>query len=317
MTTQELRQQLLALQGISFDARWSDTALIAYTRIFTALHNLVFLNTLDNEFGDREMYRAKLDTLYGLLHQRYTCRTCFISQAAILDAMISIVCDNGFIIDEEKRAVNEHLSDGLVSCYLSCFNEDNYEPEEFFSVMRLLLICMYGVVDWEDEEPHPWMTFIRRKFAAWAAEINKYGYWQVISDIEALQRLKLLDMNCYMFLDDSYDKEIQQGYIYYCEKRNFPNAQSEILSPDTLRSYALQYEFIRQGSFNLWEYAGRLDRIAELLEAQTARLPATSDKALYYRSLIIENCCRNVTREYQKQLIMRDNGIGVFHTCDE
>ncbi len=301
MTIQELRQQLPALQGMSFDVRWSDTALVAYTRIFTALHQLVFLNGLDAEFGDREIYRTKLDRLYEMLCQRYTCRTSFISQAAILDAMISIVCDNGFIIEETKRAVNEHLADGLVSSYLARFNEDNYEPEEFFSIMRLLLICMYGVVDEEGEEPHPWMTFIRKKFAAWAEEVNKYGYWQGISDIEALQRLKLLDMNCYMFVDDSYDKEIQQGYIYYCAKRDFPGDRSEILSLDTLRSYALQYEFICQGSFNLWEYAGRLDRIAELLEAQTVRLPATSDEALYYRSLIIENCCRNITKEFQMQ----------------
>ncbi|WP_251623286.1 hypothetical protein [Odoribacter lunatus] len=302
MTTQELRRQLPGLQNRQIDDAWSDAAVIAHVRIFTALHNLVVLNALDDEFGDRKMYSAKLDALYDLLRQRYVCRTSFVGRAEILESMISVVCDNGFIIDEEKRSVNEQLAGELVSSYLDNYDENKYDSEEFFAVMKLLLICMYGMVDEEDEELHPWITFIRAKFAVWAEELNKDGYWQGISDIEALQRLKLLDMNSYMFVDDSYDKEIQKGYVHYCAGRDIPNHVSEILSPDWLRAYALQYEFIHEGSFNLWEYAGRLDRIVGLLETQIARLPIDSDEALYYCSLAVENSCRNVSLEYQKQL---------------
>ncbi len=299
MTGQELRQMLPELQNMQFDATRSDAALTAYGRIFTALHKLVFLNGLDDEFGDREIYRTKLDRLYDMLWQRYSVRTSFMTKASLLEAMISIVSDGGSLINERKRATYEHLADELVSSYLDSFREDAFGKDEFFSVMKLLLICMYGV---DEEESHPWMTFIRKKFAVWAKELNEEGYWPGISDVEALQRLKLLDMNCYMFLDERYDEEIRLGYVYYCAGRKLSDNVSERLSPDILRSYVLQYEFIRQGSFNLWEHTGHLDRIVQVLETHADRLPATCDEALEYRSIIIENCCRNVTREYQKQL---------------
>ena len=302
MTTQELRRYLPRLQNRRIDDGWSDAALIAHARILTNLYNLVVLNALDDEFGNREMYRAKLDTLYGILRRHYGYRASFAAKAEILDAMISVASDGGLGIDEEKRAVNEHLADELISSYLDGFDKDSYNPEEFFAVMRLLLICMYGIVDEEDEDPHPWITFVRTKLAGWAEELNKDGYWQGISEVEALQRLRLLEMNSCMFVDESYDKEIQQGYVHYCVGRDLPDNLSGTHSPDTLHCYALQYEFICQGSFNQWEHAGYLDRIIGVLERQIPRLPAESDEALYYRSLVIENCCRNVSREFQKQL---------------
>ncbi len=303
MTGQDLRQMLPELQDMQFEARWSDAALIAYGRIFTALHKLVFLNGLDDEFGDREIYRTKLDRLYEMLRERYSVRTSFMDKASILEAMISIVSDSGLSVDDRKRTMYEHLADELVFSYLDSFREDAYGKDEFFSVMKLLLICMYGVVDdEEEEEAHPWMTFIRKKFAVWTKKLDKKGYWPGISDVEALQRLKLLDMNCYMFLDERYDEEIRQGYVYYCAGRELSDNVSETLSPDILRSYVLQYEFIRQGSFNLWEHAGQLDRIVLVLETYADCLPATSDEALQYRSIVIENCCRNVCQEYQRRL---------------
>lgn len=302
MTTRELKRHLPELHDRRMDEGWSDAALAAHARILTALRNLVVLNGLDDEFGDREMYRAKLETLYGLLRRRYACRTSFAARAAILDAMTTVAGDNGCIIDGERRAADERLADELVSSYLGGFDENRCDPEEFFAVMRLLLICMYGVVEEEDGEAHPWMTFIRKKFAVWAEELDKDGCWQGISDTEALRRLVLLDMNSCLFVDESHDGEIRQGYAYYCAGRDLPDNVSAPLSPDRLRGYALQYELIRQGSFNQWEHAGRLDRIAGLLEKQTVLLPPESDAALYCRSLVIENCCRNVSREYQKQL---------------
>ncbi len=303
MTGQELRQMLPELQDMQFGANRSDVALIAYGRIFTVLHQLVFLNGLDDEFGDREIYRTKLDRLYDMLCQRYSIRTSFMAKASLLEAMICIVSDSGLPVDDRKRVTYEHLANELVSSYLDSFREESYGKDEFFSVMKLLLICMYGVVDGEEEEePHHWMTFIRKKFAIWAKELDKKGYWPGISDVEALQRLKLLDMNCYMFLDERYDEEIRQGYVYYCAGRELSDNVSERLSPDILRSYVLQYEFIRQGSFNLWEHTGHLDRIVYALETYTDRLSATSDEALLYRSIVIENCCRNVCQEYQRRL---------------
>lgn len=302
MTTQELKRYLRGLQNRRIDDGWSDASLIAHVRIFTNLHKLVVLNALDDEFGSREMYRAKLDTLYEVLRRHYDFRTSFVVKAVILDAMITVVNDGGLILDEEKRAVNEYLADELISSYLDGFDKDSYNPEEFFAIMKLLLICMYGIVDEEDEEPHPWMRFARERLAVWAEELYKDGYWQGISDVEALQRLRLLDMNSCMFVDESYDKEIRLGYVHYCAGRELSDKLSETHSPDMLRGYALQYEFICQGAFNLWEHAGRMDRIIGLLEAQIPCLPAESDEALYYRSLVIENCCRNVSREFQKQL---------------
>ncbi len=283
---------------MQFDANQSDAALTAYARIFTALHQLVFLNGLDDEFGDREIYRTQLGRLYDMLCQRYSVRTSFMAKASLLEAMISIVSDSGLSVDDRKRTMYEHLADELVSSYLDSFREDAFGKDEFFSVMKLLLICMYGVVDEDDEEPHPWMTFIRKKFAVWAKEFHKKGYWPGISDVEALQRLTLFSMYSNMFIDERYDEEIRQGYVYYCSQREFPDVASDALSSDILRSYVLQYEFIRQGSFNLWEHAGHLDRIVQVLETHADRLPVTNDEALQYRSIVIENCCRNVCQEY-------------------
>lgn len=289
MTTRELRHLLPDLQDIQPDVQWNDAALIAYARIFTSLHKMVFLTGLEDEFGNRKLYRAKLETLYHLLGQRYTVRTSLIEKASLLEAMLSV--------NEANSAADEHLADNLISSYLDSFGEDTYNPDEFFAVMKLLLTCMYGIIEEEDEDPHLWITFIREKFAVWSEELNKNGYWPGITGIEALQRLILLAMNSNILVDDSYDREIQRGYDYYCAGRELPDALSDTLPLETLRFHALQYEFLCQGSFNLSEHIGRLDEIAGLMEAQIPRLPATSEEAFYYRSIVIENCCRHVSRE--------------------
>lgn len=70
MTVSELKAILPQLQSLRFHTV-SDEGLIVYTRSYAALYNMVSVNALDNEFGAREIYRKKLDSLFASLSRRY------------------------------------------------------------------------------------------------------------------------------------------------------------------------------------------------------------------------------------------------------
>lgn len=102
MTVSELKAILPQLQSLRFHTV-SDEGLIVYTRSYAALYNMVSVNALDNEFGAREIYRKKLDSLFASLSRRYGNLQGIGLRAEAVDAMLHILNDTGCIVGRQKR----------------------------------------------------------------------------------------------------------------------------------------------------------------------------------------------------------------------
>jgi len=289
MTVNELKAILPELQFLRFDPKSSDARLFAYLRTYAAVHNLVFVNALDEEFGARTLYREKLDLLYGLFRHRYARRSSVAIRAELLLAMFSILRDVDFTVDRRKEGGCIRLADRLVSEYLADFRKMPVNSDELFGIMKLVLVCLYGMVEEAGEPVHPWLAFFRENLAEWAEELCTDGHWSGLSKYEALQRMQLLEMNSYMMLDGRYNEEIRAAYDFYCSPQVVPHDNTAILSSHEIRYYGLMYELIQIGDFPSAER--QLDAIACLMESQLDHFLPESDDFQICRSIVIDRCC--------------------------
>ena len=114
MTVSELKAILPQLQSLRFHTV-SDEGVIVYTRSYAALYNMVSVNALDNEFGAREIYRKKLDSLFASLSRRYGNLQGIGLRAEAVDAMLHILNDTGCIVGRQKRDLCFELFDELTA----------------------------------------------------------------------------------------------------------------------------------------------------------------------------------------------------------
>ena len=155
MTVSELKAILPQLQSLRFHTV-SDEGLIVYTRSYAALYNMVSVNALDDEFGAREIYRKKLDSLFASLSRRYGNLQGFGLRAEAVDAMLHILNDTGCIVGRQKRDLCFELFDELTKSYLFDFDETAYDHNALYGVMRLIYQFLCWLVP-EDAENDPWL----------------------------------------------------------------------------------------------------------------------------------------------------------------
>lgn len=298
MNATELKATLAELREMRF-VHVSDEGLHAYVRIFSSIHNMIFTNAADGEFGSRTQYRERLDSLLRMLLRRYPNRHSVAQRARMLDTMYCILYNTGFAVDRSKEMRLYRMTDRLIEESLAgnCAGEER--PEELFGIMRLILTMLHGIVE---EAPHPWLSFVREKLASWARTLDAQGRWPGISEEEALQRIMLMNVYADMLLDARYDDAIRASGTNYCLGGQLQLRRMDILSHDDMRRYALLYETIRQGAIGLTENRRCRQRIAALLERQLAWLPLKGDDTLLCLSLAIDDCCIRISEELQHRL---------------
>ena len=300
MTAKALKELLPMLQGKRFHTE-SIEGLIAYARIYAALYNLVSVNALDEEYGDRSIYRKKLQSLFSYLHRRYEEQSNAALRAETIGAMLYILNDTGCIYDRQKNDLCFNLFSELAEGYLSDFDENSYDPNALYGVMRLIYEFLCWLVP-EDAKDDPWLGFARRRIATWASELDPDGGWLNIGDEEVLQRIILMSMNSYMQLDSRYDDAIHRAYSYYCVSRQLQFRRAKELSADEIRYYARMYDTIQQSTV---EDPGRqtyLNDIAKMLETQIPHFPAKSSEAQLCHSIAIDNRCNRIANKVQAQM---------------
>ena len=298
MTVSELKAILPQLQSLRFHTV-SDEGLIVYTRSYAALYNMVSVNALDDEFGAREIYRKKLDSLFASLSRRYGNLQGIGLRAEAVDAMLHILNGTGCIVGRQKRDLCFGLFDELTKSYLFDFDETACDHNALYGVMRLIYQFLCWLVP-EDAENDPWLGFARNRVAAWATELHENGEWKGIRAEEALQRIILMSMNSYMLLDSRHDAIIQKAYSYYCISRQLQFCRTTELTADEIRYYILIYDAIQQSSVNDPGSRKYLNDLAGLLEVQ--RMPKSSVEALFCRSIAIDNLCDQISNEAQRRM---------------
>ena len=271
MTLSDLHKLLPRLQTKKFLCL-NDFQLIAYSRIYGSIYNLVFVNGLDGEYGDRKSYYDKLETLSNMMIRRVANRKSLTDKARLIYAAFHVLYNNALMVDRAKEAQCMKLMSEVVDEYLARPSEDYYQT---FWVMRLMVLQMYGYIEEGTQMPVQ-LDFVRERLAQWNAELNEETLvWDGLSIREALFRLMLFAMNSVMLLDRQYHDRISQTFNHYVS----------CLEEEDYRMRAIAFDIMLLREPSTHENLEQMERITRL------RIHPDQDPDLVFRALQVQHIC--------------------------
>ena len=266
-----------------------DDAIVPYVRIYSALYNLVSMNELDAEYGDRHIYLNQLRKLEGILKERYSQSTSITQWATYLKTAYDIVYAGNTTDLRQKSEEYWNTSSSLMELY---FNGELYKTadiDELYAVLSLIFTQWYGYVQEEGEElPEP-VAFARRQLGQWALSFSDESAWHWISDEDALKRIGLFQMNATMLMDGSFNETLDKAFLHYILKGDSTkNREIEIL----------KYNVIQQSNLSNPQYGELLDEIAKSLESQYEKITDSMSK-LQVCSVLVEHQTNKISESLQ------------------
>ena len=236
-----------------------DDAIVPYVRIYSALYNLVSMNELDAEYGDRHIYLNQLRKLEEILKERYSQSSSITQWATYLKTAYDIVYAGNTTDLRQKSEEYWNTSSSLLELYFHGELYKTADIDELYAVLSLIFTQWYGYVQEEGEDlPEP-ITFARRQLGQWALSFSDESAWRWISVEDALKRIALFQMNATMLLDDHFNETLDKAFQHYILRGGGPtNIETEIL----------KYNVIQQSNLSNPQYGEWLDKIANILESQ-------------------------------------------------
>ena len=112
-----------------------DDAIVPYVRIYSALYNLVSMNELDAEYGDRHIYLNQLRKLEGILKERYSQSTSITQWAISLKTAYDIVYAGNTTDLRQKSEEYWNSASSLIEVYLNSQLHHTASFEETYAIM--------------------------------------------------------------------------------------------------------------------------------------------------------------------------------------
>ncbi|MDE6452393.1 MAG: hypothetical protein K2L23_08975, partial [Odoribacter sp.] len=152
-TTCTLKYLLEEADGRLFHDALSDLELISLSRIYLAVHNMVVVSNLEQEFGHREVYRQRIRELYVLCHKRSTNHSLDIeSRMALIFTLYQLAMTPALcVIDQEKQRQCDTLAYEAVMEYLQKCSSGQWK-ETFGSEFEMCRLITELCCDLSDEE---------------------------------------------------------------------------------------------------------------------------------------------------------------------
>ena len=289
-----------SIRAIPLNDKLSDNALIALSRSYISMQNLVVANHLDSEYGDHRVFEKALDMLYRICIGRCQADQPFARRCRLTPLLYMIVHAQMRGIDMKKSKECRDLMWRLVDEWMQ--EPDTHgERTSVYGVLRCIanLYCYEPEENRRDEEEFLWF---KQRVSDWAALMNDEGRWEGISSGEALCRIEVMGRNSNMFLDPSHDEMIEKARTSYCK-----SILETIRRPDglPLRNWGptlfMLYEIMMWG-------AGvpdleRADEIAESARQQAGRQACGSDEWLLCQSTCLDRLCMQAGERIQEQML--------------
>ncbi len=168
--------------------------LLSCAEKYASLYMLIYVDSLDAKYGDRRIYKSRLNDIFTQLELCYAHETDLTERARIVCGLFHIIRETIAVIDREK----------YLHCHQLCYQVIKDSLARSLStipVMKCIADYLYTCSDDEDEQFH---KFFISQLETWVKELDDNGCWKGISSDEAKARLELMDMNSYMLMDDSF-----------------------------------------------------------------------------------------------------------------
>lgn len=258
------------------------------SRIHISLYGMIVTDALDSIYGKREKYFTRMKELYKTCSNRYK-RADIIGACRLADVMQSLAYAPG-VLDSQWQD----------TCYRQMwqFVEQKSRIVKNWDIPQWLwcVACSCYPLSDESAGEECFLRF-RQQLEKWIIDWDTDGQWQNLSVCKALQRLRVLNGNSYMFLDDAYDNIICAIYHYY--RMRVPLKGN--IDTCIVKQAGMLYEQagITKAYPADWD---TMKAVVRFMSACLLKLRADSDEWLYALSVLIENKCQHIMKEVSRQI---------------
>ena len=282
----------------------SDTALSSLSYSYISIHNLVVINGLDREFGDRAIHLKRINDLQETCRKRCGRQMPLARRSRILRLWFSLIREPALVFtDGQKEAACREAALEAIREYgeeirNSRDNSPGIQSKDAFELLRCMADLLYPFDEYEEEEEKI-RRYLTRKIAAWAEQMHPDGAWPGLSDDEALERIEIMNRYAGMFLDPAYNIPIGQAYAHYCNLSSSDRLLANGRSWENLQTLGRFYDVTMQ---NMLYPRDRIlaAKIADALDAYGRSLPEKSDERLYCARYVIDSLCERIMDEIQQ-----------------
>lgn len=271
----------------------SDNELTAHVRILTSIMFFVSAGVVGEEHDRIRLSNHLLKRIYPILLQRYALRTSISQKWKLLDARLQTLYYVASVPCQHHDLCYKDI-DKLLS---TISGEQLYElqDEELLGTLQLIIHSLYSfdIPQSQDKEPDEYEAFLKETISSWADDLNDDGSWSNVDEAFALERLRVMDMNSYMLLDNAHDSLLQRAFSYYCLVPEFD--QTEHLTEKDVSALILMYDAL--------DLSGQMPRqTADIILSRIVRLLKTRTDLPEANAVVVANACRIVGMEVNKQL---------------
>lgn len=295
MINGELSGLIMSIRDIRLNDSLSDDALIALSRSYVSMQNLVVANGLDSEFGSRKEFEKALDILFRICHRRCQPNQPFARRSRLLPLLHGLVTLPMRVA--ELRRVQECNGQmwQLVDEWMQN-PETHAERMSVYGVLRCIAALWGGMADEERTAGNAEVLWFRQRIGDWASLLSGEGRWDGVESGEALCRIEVMSRNSNLFLDGSNDELIELARSSYCESVLGALGRRSGMPPRGcgMRLFML-YEVM------MWGVGipdlDSVDEIARTAAALAEQCPCGSDEWLLCRSTVLDRLCMLVVAE--------------------
>ncbi len=290
MKTYELKKLIPFLYRWNFEGM-STTMLLSCVRMYISLYNLITVNGLDEEYGDRTQASACLKQLFVQLHRRYRRAKQVTEKARLLRALYTIATGTAFVAANKDEDTCHRYASQLIADYLEQNADESQAFDEEACRAMLYIVDAYFYMNIDEDDPEPEFLSFRRHLDRWVEEWSEEGSWSSLSLEAALQRIELLNMNSYMFLDSRHDETLRSAYHHYSTAVLKEHSEDLLLLS---RLYALTEEVCIDG-----DYRSLRQEVRSRMDAATLPFARNVEDYLMYVSTWVTHACHVVEEEIQ------------------
>ena len=296
----ELLNLIKEIRDIPLNDKLSDDALIALSRSYVSMQNLVVANNLDSVYGNRREFEKALDILYRICSKRCQTNQSFARRCRMTPVLYIIVYMQMRVVDMKKSRECFGLMWDIVDEWMT--RPDTHADRDcVYGVLRCIA-SLHNYTAGNDRNNASEFLWFKQRVSDWAVSMNDEGRWDGIPSSEAVCRIEVMSRNSNMFLDTSNDESLEKSRTSYC-KSILGSLHYSNRMP--LRNFGLTlfmlYEVMMWGVGTPdYELA---NEIAESAKQQAEQYPCGSDEWMLYQSTVLDRLCMRVGEEIQEQML--------------
>ena len=208
MINGELSGLIMSIRDIRLNDSLSDDALIALSRSYVSMQNLVVANGLDSEYGSRKEFEKALDILFRICHRRCQSNQPFARRSRLLPLLHGLVTLPMRVAELRRVQECNGLMWQLVDEWMQ--NPEMHAERMSVSVVLRCIAAMWGgVADEERTAGNAEVLWFRQRIGDWASLLSGECRWDGVASDEALCRIEVMSRNSNLFLDGSNDELIE------------------------------------------------------------------------------------------------------------